>query len=357
MTWQRASQPFGQNVNSAHAAIRTIVILFSAIWLSLFSGCRSEQLGQDQHDMRSAMLRLYDDQLMDNLIRAKLRLPILQVDYSNATGTLEQDETANVQDTYTKVINNFASIPTVTQLAAPAVRGTNTNAWQSGLTGTQKGTLTVTGQPLNNVDLVYELYKIAANDKDFLRDVDVAHIPNKSLVHEGRFFPVNDGSPFGLRYFYIPNTPYANDMFFLLYLKTTVERQTIPSILPYYATTITMVNPVPLPPGATAGQFKVYFKDQIPNDSGQMIVPINGLATERSYQPDPAVKPGTLTNSVLLNVSQAEYNDSNFIKNLAGASVQLTNANVPPTYTPPPQNPFEALRSQLELLRLQNFGK
>jgi hypothetical protein len=270
------------------------------------------------------------------------------MDYSNVTGTLEQDATANVQDTYNKTVNSFASIPTVAALSSPAIHSVGMNSVQDGLTSTQKGTLTITGQPLNNFDIVYELYSECADDPQMLKVADRDALPKESDVHEGRWFRS--------KYYYVPETSYAKDKFFMLYLKTTVERQTVPAVLPYYAANITMVEKLPVPVGGTGGQILMFLKDQIPNDTGQMTIAINGLLHTYTYMENPNVKPGQLTDSVVLNVTKSEYDDPTFLKGLANAAVQLLNHNYPPTSPPPGPSPLEPIRSQVELLRLQNFA-
>ena len=64
-------------------------------------GCRSQQLACDQDQFRSRILELYTNQIMDNLVRVDQGLPIVQMDYTNITGTVTQNATAGFSNTQT----------------------------------------------------------------------------------------------------------------------------------------------------------------------------------------------------------------------------------------------------------------
>jgi len=61
----------------------------------LLGGCRAEILEHDQIAIRQALLDMYQDEVMDNLIRTKLMLPVIQVDYRTMTGTISSTTKAN----------------------------------------------------------------------------------------------------------------------------------------------------------------------------------------------------------------------------------------------------------------------
>src|SRR5260370_20448269 len=73
---------------------RSLAIL-AITGLLLFPGCRAHQLASDQNQFRQILTTMYEDQLMDNLIRAKTRMPLLQLDYSNITGTVSDSGVAS----------------------------------------------------------------------------------------------------------------------------------------------------------------------------------------------------------------------------------------------------------------------
>ena len=61
-----------------HHSLMIVVGLLAAI-----AGCRTEQLRYDQDQMRQAVLDLYTNQIMDNLIRAYCGMPMVQIDYTS----------------------------------------------------------------------------------------------------------------------------------------------------------------------------------------------------------------------------------------------------------------------------------
>lgn len=63
------------------------------VWIALLllvtlSGCVVKQLQKDQDQIRIALLDLYTNQIIDNLIRAHNGMPIIQLDYTNASGMI-----------------------------------------------------------------------------------------------------------------------------------------------------------------------------------------------------------------------------------------------------------------------------
>ena len=59
------------------------------------TGCAVNQLQKDQDQIRVALLNLYTNQLIDNLIRAHNGMPIIQLDYTNATGQVTCKQAAS----------------------------------------------------------------------------------------------------------------------------------------------------------------------------------------------------------------------------------------------------------------------
>src|SRR5579864_4445849 len=79
---------FAQNADrrSAEARVmpwRTMRLLIAAALGFVFSGCLSQQVASDGRGIRQAMIDLYTDQAMDNLVRAKEAQPFVQLAYNN----------------------------------------------------------------------------------------------------------------------------------------------------------------------------------------------------------------------------------------------------------------------------------
>src|SRR4051812_29212877 len=62
------------------------------------TGCAVNGIYKDQNLIRATLLDLYTNQILDNLIRASHDLPIVQIDYTNATAQLTIKDTAGLSD-------------------------------------------------------------------------------------------------------------------------------------------------------------------------------------------------------------------------------------------------------------------
>ena len=349
-------------------------MLFVSIFIFLV-GCRAQQLEGDQRDIRGTLLHLYEEQVMDNLVRAKLGYPVIQVDYSNLTGTLTQTGTLSIGDADTVTQNGFGRLPRKGGFSIPAqqfpMNHVRTNVLSPMVSGTNVDALTITGQPVNTVNSVYEAYVTVAQDKDFLRGPFPMASVTRMDAHQARI-PLDPAHPerrtkvsvhldhvFEEQYYYIPEDALNSKKFMDLYFKTTVERQQLVPVPIDFTTTILSVDNVAV---ITPHQFqlRLLLKDKIPNDSGELSVSIAGKMARFAYHPSPDVPPGQGTNSVIIDASDEQAPNlkaDELAKALEGKSVTLHNQNFAPGFVAPPSNPLEPVRSQLELQRLQMFGR
>lgn len=74
--------------NQSHVPKGLLAGLFFAITLTLLTGCVARQVGKIHGDFRDILLRLNEDQIMDNLIRAKERKLPLHIDYTKVDGVV-----------------------------------------------------------------------------------------------------------------------------------------------------------------------------------------------------------------------------------------------------------------------------
>lgn len=303
-------------------------------------GCRSAQLGNDQADMRQTLLRLYEQQVLDNLIRAREKLPIVQIDYSNMTGTLDQNAAAELSGTMTRQSNTPTALFATLLRFVIYVVGLKASA-------SERAQLTLTGQPVILVDSVYDEYLDA-----------LAKDPN--LVEKAKE-PLPDGSYHLKREFrgdtwYVANTDAKKAAFFKLYLATTVQRQTK---VPYKVAVSTAIVEVGQVKRESPIQSLIELKlqDKIPNDSGTLTVFLEGVGETRyRYIARKGVPDGAPTDRVTLNIDESErpkIKGEDLAKLLVDKPVLLRNDTFLPGVAPAPPVPNEPIRSQLELLRLQ----
>ncbi len=317
---------------------RTLFCLFISL---AFFGCRSTQLGIDQSGMRETLLRLYQDQVLDNLVRAKLHYPIVQVDYSNMTGTLGQTASATVGETDTRT--NNIPMKGATGAVLSKVRS---YVFNYGGTASQTANLTVTGQPVISEDSVYQAYVDAVEkDPDIIQPMDKP-LPRDEihLTHE-----------FEGKTWYVPAK--KADAFFKLYLATTVQRQTkVPVSLTVHTGITAAVKVTELSP--TQSVLEIRLKDKILNDSGRLTVALNGIERNFRYEPLRDIPGGQLTDRVLLinDETETKLKGNELAKAIAGKDATLKNDTFVPGFVPQVPNQLEPIRSELELQRLQQFG-
>lgn len=126
------------------------LVLLSCLFTCAGAGCAAVPLYREHNQFRGLLLQLYDDQIMDNLVRTKLNLPIVQLDYSNITGTVTLTATGMLggsQEDASGAIKNF---------------------FEYSLTGKQKNQMTLTANPVLNDFDVYEAYLWFVHDVEGL---------------------------------------------------------------------------------------------------------------------------------------------------------------------------------------------
>src|SRR5260370_41606300 len=109
----------------------TAVIVLCAC-TSAFTGCAMHPLQGDQDKIRCALLDLYTDQIMDNLVRQHSGLPIIQLDYINANATLTITGKASAADA---LVTTAPGVLSVIKGSPPAVAKTTMNTLTASVSG------------------------------------------------------------------------------------------------------------------------------------------------------------------------------------------------------------------------------
>ncbi len=114
-------------------AFRRIAV--ATVVLTMLVGCRAQQLQQDQDAIRTSVMDMYTNQIMDNLVRAHNGFPFVQMQYESITGTIGHDGSvgAGMADFGSRLMN-------------------------ISLGGSQRNVLTVTANPVTDNDAVYLAY-------------------------------------------------------------------------------------------------------------------------------------------------------------------------------------------------------
>ena len=234
------------------------VRIIASIWFTVLSGCAVSQAHRSQDQIRCALLDLYTDQVMDNLIRAHNRMPIVQLDYTQAQGMITLKNTGSIGDSQSWTKNTALSLPVL----AKAVTRTTTNVLNAaaGLENTNQ--ITISAVPVTTANEVYDAYLQFLTLPDSL--IETASPPPAGTAHICR--------QYGDTYFWVP-TAYR-DKFFELALLSTVQRGK--SLVPpdqFYTANVTDLIGEPEPVGVDpqAALITLKLDKKIPNDDGYLV--------------------------------------------------------------------------------------
>jgi hypothetical protein len=339
-------------------------------------GCRAQQLARDQDHIRNAVMDLHTNQIMDNLIRARKGLPILQLDYIHMTGTVT--DTGSTTAGYTHTDLN-------------AVARTLTNLFNINGTATKVNQLTITAEPVTTAPEVYNAYLAFLKEPEHL-------IESTSPPPDGAALIVRCCAPGcdsvactpkwyqSKVYYWIPCA--SKDDFFRLALFTVAMRGQPITISHDFEASITGFDPTPIFSGLNplkpdeAGTYYVGFSidKRIPNDSGYLNAVIKGFRfetsdaltiiprpnSERAFPNQPLTEHNQTSTFVLvynpkqLNPKQLELTKSvtpeitDVIAALTNQKVKIHLNNFAPSGSQTDRL-LEDVRSQLELNRLNQF--
>jgi hypothetical protein len=217
--------------------------------LALVAGCRSQQLRHDQDHMRDALLDLYTNQIMDNLIRAHNGMPIVQLDYSNMTGTITHNANGSYGDMQTLETDRNPVVTTLRKFV---------NVTTFGAGGSQMNQLTITANPVLNNNEVYNAYlEFLAKPEHFMVTCNPPETCEAHIVRCAK-----DPYRKGKLYYWVPSG--AKYDFLRLALVTTVQRGQPLSVADVFENQVTRVEDDTV----AKGFILVYLKKPIPNDSG-----------------------------------------------------------------------------------------
>ena len=223
------------------------------------SGCAVHETHKDHDLIRTTLLDLYTNQIMDNLIRAENRLPIIQLDYTNAATQVTITNNIGGSDAQVTTASNLFGLPAASLAATRTVMTTlmgnasNMNSNQVSLTAT----------PVTTMNDVYDAYLNYLKKPGNLIVSDNA--PPEGVAHICR--------KFGHQYYYVPVE--SRDDFFQLALATTARRgTTVESTDPFF--TVTLKDPVTNMENPDPGTGRVLIfnidKQKVPQDTGSLVL-------------------------------------------------------------------------------------
>lgn len=263
------------------------------IWALVLSGCAVHETHKDHDLIRSTLLDLYTNQIMDNLIRAANRMPIIHLDYSNASTQVTITNNIGGSDTQATTASNLFGLPAATLSATRSVMTTlmgsagNMNANQVGLTAT----------PVTTINDVYDAYLNYLQKPGSLVVSDKA--PPPGAAHICR--------KVDHLYYYVPVE--HRDDFFQLALATTARRGTaVATANPFFTVTLKELEKTEKNPDPGAGLVKFFKIDNqnIPQDTGTLVLDGDANGTHFSViaetLPPSSATPGAPANKLIVYV-------------------------------------------------------
>ncbi|MGO9469562.1 MAG: hypothetical protein ACLQIB_21380 [Isosphaeraceae bacterium] len=176
-----------------------------------FSGCAVHETHKDHDLIRTALLDLYTNQIMDNLVRTVNGLPIIQLDYTNAATQVTITNSISGSDTQAITASNLLTIPAATLAATRTIMTT----LMGNLGNMNSNQVSIAATPLTTSNEVYDAY---------LEFLDEEKNPGSLIV---TCDPPKPGQAhlckkFNGQYYWVPMM--YRKLFFQLALSTTAQR-------------------------------------------------------------------------------------------------------------------------------------
>jgi hypothetical protein len=232
-------------------------LIAPCIFVATLSGCAVYEMHKDQDLLRGTLLKLYTDQVLDNLIRASSGLPIIQIDYSSVGANVTVDASVTGGDSNTAT---HVSMLTMAAAKTAAITRTALNTIMGGASATNTNIVSLTGNPVLSSDEVYNAY------------LEYLGIPGSLQKSCG---PPPDGTAHIWKrcndwYYWVPLS--FQKQFFDLAMITTAQRDRL--LLPpdeYFHASIMAVTYETPKPQSTQVYALIQINKLIPNDSGYVL--------------------------------------------------------------------------------------
>jgi hypothetical protein len=323
---------------------------------ALVAGCQARQLARDSKNLREAVLDIYTDQAMDNLVRARCGLPFAQLTYRDV---YYQDD-----DSYSGTISQDQTLDNKMAAAASAVRDF-VRKTSFGASAKRDKLMSLHADIITNQNDIYEMYFAFAGDPSLLAVTD--ELPDCG-VHIYR--------KHGGKYYWVPSE--AGPVFQQLVMRTTFMRgaDTLPA--PYYAVKIVRFEKDWMAEDGDEGPIRyvvLYFDQPVPNGNALMMATLSdgrkvrldlfevsrekpaaapkGKDAKDAAEGGKAVQPGQMIS--YLRASWNPVKKQFTPDNLVGASAQIYSHDYPPQ-APATDPALQRINDNLNAIRANTTG-
>jgi len=334
-------------------SMRFAAVLFALIIAVASPGCAVTEARYDQDKIRTALLDLYTNQVIDNLILAANGMPFIQLDYSNATATVTINQNATIggteQVTASRPLNMAAR-------AAAVARGLQ-SGWTYSVGGANTNQIAVTANPAINNDEIYDAYLEYLSEPGSLRMS--CDPPPKGVAHIYRKWRDN--------YYWVP-IEYRMEFLRLALLTTAQRGRRLLPVPDFYAVNIRAITDSfssKFDKQNGVIQLTVKIDKKVPNDTGRVDFDINGKTVsfqvnQFSSTADDPLKPDIppMTDQIVIVFSAKKWPDLNSFDAFKAAlpvSAKLFLAHSRPDSPPGTEDLLQNVRFQLEQIRFNQL--
>jgi len=245
-------------------------LFLCACCLTSMAGCAVEQARNDQDKIRVALLDLYTNQLMDNLIRASNGMPIIHLDYGTAQATVVSKNSAMSSDSYANTVSHVLTVAATTTMTTTR---TAMNTFMGSASHDNMETVAVSATPLTTSVEAYNAYLQFLALPGSLQVSSCPPEPGIAHICRRR----------GPSYYWIPIA--FKDQFYNLQLATTADRGRLLVPPPKYYS-VSLLDAVP----RTGNRVDVRIDREIPNLDGRVLFEDGTAANKPEFRPDTNVR-------------------------------------------------------------------
>jgi hypothetical protein len=333
--------------------MRLTALLVALVLAVASPGCAVTEARYDQDKIRTALLDLYTNQVIDNLILAANGMPFIQLDYSNATATVTVNQSGSIvgaeQVNATRPLNKLA------RMVALAL--TFQSIWTYTVGAANTNQIALTANPAINNDEIYDAYlEYLAEPGSLQMSCDP---PPKGAAHIYRKWRGN--------YYWVPNE-YRMEFLRLALLTTAQRGRRLLPVPDFYAVSIKAIT------DSFASKFDkqngviqltVKIDKKVPNDTGRVDFDINGKTVsfqvnQFSSTADDPLKPDIppMTDQIVIVFNAKkwpELNSFDAFKAALPVSAKLFLAHSRPDSPPGTEDLLQNVRFQLEQIRFNQL--
>ncbi len=311
------------------------------------SGCATSEVKCDQDKIRTALIDLYTNQIIDNLILAANGLPFVQLDYTNATATVTISENGSVGGSQSVVenrpLNNAARLAAVTRMI--------TTGWNYGAGAMNSNQIALTANPAVNNNEIYDGYLEFLTLPGSLRVS--CDPPPPGAAHLCRRWKG--------QYYWVP-VEYKTE-FLRLSLLTTVQRgKRLLPVPDYFAVTLLEITDSfqdDLQKTSGAVDLTIKLDSKVPNENGRLVIdeskkiefPVVQFQTDDGKVP-------IMTDQIVVKFSPKTYPDFKNVdafRSIFNTGVRLYLERSRPGSPPSTEDLLQNVRFQLEQIRFNQL--